>query len=175
MKNLHYVLLLSLGLVACGGSDTDAPATPPSPPAPAAAPTPPAPAAPPAAPLAANPGGEQDEVDEKLARAEEFLKKVEAGLKLAQALKTAVEDTIEERGSIPPTFADVRTRTVPPQSADVESIELQDSGSIVVEYAPEAEFPGGTIVLTPRLAAGEVTWECGGGSLPAEYRPGTCG
>jgi len=30
-------------------------------------------------------------------------------------------------------------------------------------------------VLTPQVRGTDVTWECSGGSLPAEFRPDTCG
>lgn len=163
MNGLRYLLLAaSLSFLACGKNapETSAPA------AQSAA----QPGAPPAQP------GAPDELDKKLAKAEKIVHKVETGLKLAQALKAAVEDAVESNRGIPPSFADVRARNVQPSDSDVESIDLADSGSIVVAYAAEPDFPGGTIELKPVISDGTVTsWDCSGGTLAAEYRPDTCG
>jgi hypothetical protein len=162
MKGLHYLLLAAtLSLLGCG-KDAPEPAPPAVPPAAEGAP---AQVSPP-----------PDEFDEKLAKAQKILQKVEMGLKIAQALKAAVEDSVERNRGIPPSFADVRARNVPPSDSEVESIDLTDSGSIIVEYAPEADFPGGTIELKPVVSNGRVSsWDCSGGTLSAEYRPDTCG
>jgi hypothetical protein len=161
MKGLHYLLLAAtVSFLGCG---KDAP-EPSAPTAPPAAEVPPAQANPP------------DELDEKLAKAQKILEKVEMGLKLAQALKAAVERSVVSNRGIPPSFADVRARNVQPSDSAVESIDLTDSGSIIVEYAPEADFPGGTIELKPVVSNGMVSsWDCSGGTLSAEYRPDTCG
>jgi type IV pilus assembly protein PilA len=181
MKGLRICLPVALLILSACGQDAspEEEAAPAS--APAAASPQPAAASPqpePAVPAPAPQQGAQTplaEPDDGLARAQEFVAKVQAGLALAQALKTMVEDTVERTGEIPETFDEAVTRTVPPTSSDVRSIRLTDGGSIVIDYVGQDEFPGGTIELEPMLEDGQVSWDCSGGSLPAEYRPGDCG
>jgi hypothetical protein len=160
-----------------------APVQPPAAAAPATPATPAAPAAPevPAAAEAAAPAADAEpptELEEKLADAQEFIDKVDQGLKRAKSLKEALEAAIEQNRGIPPSLDSVRARALPPAGADAASIEVANNGSIIVEYPAERGFPGGTVEVKPVVSNGTVTsWTCSGGTLPAEFRPpsGDCG
>ena len=171
-----FALALVSTLCACGNDAPETAAPPAGVQPPAAAPaaeSPPAPAAEGAAPgpdAAAEPP--PDEVDETLAEAQEFIDKVDEGLKRAKALKDALEAAIEQNRGIPPSLDAVRARNIPPTGDDAESIEVADNGSIIVAYAAERGFPGGTVEMKPVISNGMVTsWDCRGGTLPADYRP----
>src|SRR5262249_24135919 len=165
------LLIATVTLLACSKKAPDSTPPPAAAPAPAGAPapTPPAAAAP-APPAAAAPGAEpapasSDAVDEKLAKAQKALAKVQKGLALAQQLKALVWDSVDRNRGIPPSFDDVRARNVQPSDSDVESIDLANSGSIILKYAPDADFPGGTIELKPVVTDNKVSsWSCSGGT-----------
>jgi type IV pilus assembly protein PilA len=163
MKSFRYLFLVTtLCFLGCGKNASQTPAS----------------TAPPAAQQTPQPGqtNPPDDLDKKLAKAEKIAHKVDDGLKRAQALKAAVEAAVGHDRGIPPSFADVRSRNLPPSDSDAASIDLADSGSIVIAYAPDADFPGGTIELKPVVSNGAVTsWDCTGGTLAAQYRPDTCG
>lgn len=178
-----FALALVATLFACSkdAPEAAAPAAPavPAPATAPAAPTPATPATESAAPTpaaATEPPSPPDEIEEKLADAQEFIDKVDQGLKRAKSLKAAIEAAIEENRGIPPSLDAVRARSIPPTGADAESIEVANNGSIIVEYAAEPGFPGGTVEMKPEVRNGTVTsWDCKGGTLPANYRPSGCG
>ena len=172
MKGLRPVLFAALFVFAACGQDS-----PPEPQTPAASPPPASPPpAEPAQPIAepAPPPAQPQGSPEEPSRVEEILAKVEAGLALAKALQEVVESAAERAGEIPDEFDDASVRAVPP-SAGVRSIGIEDEGTVVVDYAPEGDFQGGTIELKPTLGDDGVTWDCSGGTLPAQYRPEDCG
>jgi hypothetical protein len=179
MNGLRPLLLAAACVFsACGQESPPESEAPPVTESPEPAQPPPQPVPPPAAeptPPPAPAAEAESEERDRLARLQQILTKVQAGLELAQALQAVVEGTAERTGEIPETFDDAATRSVQPTSPDVRSVNLTDGGLIVVDYVGEAEFPGGTIELKPMLGDAGVTWDCSGGTLPAEYRPEDCG
>lgn len=114
-------------------------------------------------------------VEEEPDEFEQFVEDVEQGLILALTLKTAIEETYGSRGELPKSADEVgaAARIVPPEDAGVQSISIED-GVIVIRYMDHGEHPGGTIEWSPSVRGEEIAWDCTGGTLGAEYRPGEC-
>ncbi|MFN3965989.1 MAG: pilin [Silanimonas lenta] len=105
--------------------------------------------------------------------------KVSEGLGLAAGAKTAVAEGYTATGAFPTTNAAAGLAAAASITGNaVSSVEVGAGGAITVTYnntlggSPSAN--GTTIVLTPTLTDGGITWNCTGGSMPAKYRPANC-
>jgi type IV pilus assembly protein PilA len=98
--------------------------------------------------------------------------RVSEGLNMAASAKTAVAETFQSQNAVASQAA--TGYQSPNATPNVTSIAITGgTGAITVTYTAAAG--GGTIILTPTLAAGQpVTWTCTGGSLDDRYRPAVC-
>ena len=105
--------------------------------------------------------------------------KVSEGLGLAAGAKTAVAESYTASGAFPTTNADAGLAPAANITGNaVTSVAVGNNGTITVTYNntlggnPTAN--GRTIILTPTLTQGGITWTCTGGDMPAKYRPANC-
>lgn len=98
--------------------------------------------------------------------------RVTEGVSLSSAARLAVAEATVSSNALPANQA-ATGYVSPTRTANVDSIVIDDTGSVIVTYTASAG--DGTLVYTPTLhPTGEVTWSCRGGSLPAQYRPESC-
>jgi type IV pilus assembly protein PilA len=104
---------------------------------------------------------------------------VSEGLGLAEAVKSAIVEYWADKGSWPTTnaMAGVADGTDIKGNA-VASVEVTGTnGTITITYT--AAVDGGTITLVPTpstttTGSGSITWDCTGGNVKPQYRPGRC-
>jgi type IV pilus assembly protein PilA len=98
--------------------------------------------------------------------------RVAEGLHLAASAQQAVADYTFTFNALPAsqsqTFYITATTT-----QNVDSIVVGTAGEVTVTYTPLAG--DGTIILKPSVGPnGDISWDCKGGTLLADYRPGNC-
>lgn len=100
--------------------------------------------------------------------------RVANALTLAAGAQFAVAESTTINHALPST--QVETGYVSPSVTDaLQSIVIANDGTAVITLTFTAALGGGTMVLRPTLdATGTLTWNCQGGSLPAQYRPTIC-
>lgn len=107
--------------------------------------------------------------------------KVSEGLALAAAAKAAVAETNASVGSLPITNALAglpASGTITGNA--VTSVGVGASGVITITYnatlGGTPSMNGQTVVLTPTVGAGSVTWACGNGTDTTRYKylPSNC-
>lgn len=100
--------------------------------------------------------------------------RVSNALALAAGAQMAVAESTTINNALPATQAETGY-VGPSPTGDLVSIVIADDGSAVITVTFSATFGGATLMLTPTLdASGTMTWNCQGGSLPAQYRPAIC-
>lgn len=103
--------------------------------------------------------------------------RVTEGLSLAASAKTTVSENASSGTALDAGW------NAPGATDNVTSVALNGAtGAITITYTARAG--GGTIIMTPTsggaalasgtIPAGEIQWDCTGGSLAAEYRPANC-
>lgn len=98
--------------------------------------------------------------------------RVTEGLNLAHSAQLAVSETTQSTNALPANQA-ATGYVSPAATANVTSIAIGANGVITITYTALAG--GGTLLLTPTLTAnGDITWDCSGGTLAAQYRPARC-
>ncbi len=105
--------------------------------------------------------------------------KVSEGLSLAASAKVAVSETNASLGALPTSNAGAGIATAASITGNsVVSVTVGDAGIITILYNvtlggnPTANDT--TVILTPTVTPGGVTWTCTAGTLPAKYRPANC-
>lgn len=92
----------------------------------------------------------------------------------SSAVKQRVEDYARANRKLPATGDDV-TGDKPTVSKFIESLSVGADGAITIRFSKSVGSAAGkTIVWTPHLNSGAVTWSCGGGTLPERYRLHEC-
>ncbi len=100
--------------------------------------------------------------------------RVANGLSLAAGAQFAIAESTTIDNALPATQAETGY-VGPSPSNDLQSIVIANDGTAVVTLTFTAALGGGTLTLTPTLdASGIMTWNCQGGTLPAQYRPAIC-
>ena len=103
--------------------------------------------------------------------------KVTEGLNLTASVKVAV---VEKRMSLGRWPASNNNSYNLPIAASingnyVQSVNVGNNGVITVLYnATDSNINGRTIILTPTLAVGSITWDCLNGDVEDKYRPANC-
>lgn len=103
--------------------------------------------------------------------------KVSEGINLSGGVKVAV---VEKRMSLGRWPASNNTSYNLPIAASingnyVQSVNVGNNGVITVLYnATDSNINGRTIILTPTLAVGSITWDCLNGDVEDKYRPANC-
>ena len=100
--------------------------------------------------------------------------RVANGLSLAEGAQFAIAESTTISNALPANQA--QTGYVgPPTSNYLTSITIANDGTARITVTYTALSGGGTIILIPTLdASGTMTWDCTGGTLPAQYRPAIC-
>ena len=100
--------------------------------------------------------------------------RVTEGLTMVTTAKLAVSEYLIAHNGEPGGSALGAGFTSPQPTENVSSVVIdKNTGDIIVTFTPVAG--DGTIVFHPSMTpAGEVSWACNEGSLPAKYRPDTC-
>lgn len=89
-------------------------------------------------------------------------------------VKQRVEDYVRANQRLPATLVDV-TGDKPLVSKFIESLSVGPDGAITIRFSKSVGSAAGkTIVWTPQLNSGAVTWSCNGGTLPEKYRSSEC-
>ena len=96
---------------------------------------------------------------------------VTEGLNLAAAAKTAVAEYYASEGSFPDTNVKAGLAATITGNA-VTSVEVA-SGLITVKYNTKV-VNDSTVILTPTVTDGGITWDCKTGTLESKYRPANC-
>lgn len=97
--------------------------------------------------------------------------RVTEGLNLASAAQLAVDEYTLTNNQLPAVPADTQYIS-PAATPNVSSIVMGNLGVITINYTANAG--NGSIILIPTLQAGDLLWDCKGGTLPAGYRPAAC-
>lgn len=103
--------------------------------------------------------------------------KVTEGLNLTASVKVAV---VEKRMSLGRWPASNNNSYNLPIAASingnyVQSVNVGNNGVITVLYnATDNNINGRTIILTPTLAVGSISWDCLNGDVEDKYRPAIC-
>ena len=103
--------------------------------------------------------------------------KVSEGMNVASAAKLAVAETRITLGRYP---AVANSSYGLPTSTsiignNVASVAVTNtSGAITVTYNNDANLTNATLILTPTVNQGSVSWTCTGGNLADKYRPANC-
>jgi type IV pilus assembly protein PilA len=109
--------------------------------------------------------------------------KVSEGLSLASSAKAAVTDTALSLGRFPgsaiPTNASYGLAAPTSISGNnVQKIEIDTNGAIIITYDNDTNISGNTIVLIPNVNPGKgaVTWSCTSAqsTVQNKYRPANC-
>lgn len=103
--------------------------------------------------------------------------KVSEGMNVASAAKLAVAETRITLGRYP--AADNASYGLPAANTiignNVASVDVIDgSGSIEITYSNDGNITGDTVILTPTVNAGSVSWTCNLGDVQAKFRPANC-
>lgn len=103
--------------------------------------------------------------------------KVSEGMNLAGAAKLAVAETRITLGRFP--AADNDSYGLPTANTitgnNVASVEVTDTtGSITITYSVDTNIDGDTLIMTPTINAGSVSWDCSLGTVVDKYRPSNC-
>ena len=104
--------------------------------------------------------------------------KVSEGMNLAGAAKLAVAETRVTLGRYP--GADNASYGLPAATTitgnNVSSVGVTNtSGQLTITYSNDNNITGDTLVLTPTVNNGSVSWVCNTGStVEAKYRPANC-
>lgn len=88
--------------------------------------------------------------------------------------KQRVEQYLRAKKKLPTTNADV---DIPVGTGNkyIESLSVGADGVITIRLSQFVKLSAGkTVILTPHLNAGALTWSCDGGSLPDKYRSSEC-
>lgn len=89
-------------------------------------------------------------------------------------VKQRVEDYVRANRKLPVTGDDV-TGDKSLVSKFIGSLSVGADGAITIRFSKSVGSAAGkTIVWTPHLNSGAVTWSCGGGTLPERYRSHEC-
>lgn len=104
--------------------------------------------------------------------------KVSEGMNLAGAAKLAVAETRITLGRYPAAVNDsygLPTATTIVGN-NVSGVAVTNtSGQITITYSVDTNIAGSTLVLTPTVNAGSVSWNCSiGGTVADKYRPSNC-
>ena len=100
--------------------------------------------------------------------------KVSEGISLAGAAKTAVAETYMSNNAYP---TDNAAAGLPASDTikgnNVSSVLVGTAGAITITYTG---LPSGqnTLILTPTMNTGSVSWTCKTGDIDAKYRPSNC-
>ncbi|MFT3734734.1 MAG: NINE protein [Rhodocyclaceae bacterium] len=89
-----------------------------------------------------------------------------------EPLRAEVQQFIVKNGRLPipgDIVTDMPARNVP----GIADIALQDAGVIEVQFNQQA-MTGQTILFVPRIAGGQLSWDCSGGTLKPAWRPQVC-
>lgn len=103
--------------------------------------------------------------------------RVAEGLNMAASAKTAVTETRQSLGNFPNNnVAAGLPATI--NSTMVSGISVSAGGVITITYDNTQLGTGtegdSTITFVPTFANGTVSWDCSGGSMAAQFRPGEC-
>ena len=101
--------------------------------------------------------------------------KVSEGLSLASGAKTSVAETRLSAGAWP---GDNTTAGLTPAGSilgnNVSGVDVGANGTITITYSNDAAIAGSTVVLTPSMTGGSVSWSCTGGDVDPRFRPSNC-
>jgi len=101
--------------------------------------------------------------------------KVSEGLSLASGAKTSVAESRLSGGTWPATNTAAGLSLAGSiVGNNVASVQVGANGAITITYSNDAAIAGSTVILTPSMGGGSVTWSCTGGDVNARYRPGNC-
>jgi type IV pilus assembly protein PilA len=104
--------------------------------------------------------------------------KVAEGISLASGAKTTVSETRLSLGTYPgasnASYGMAAAASI--KGNNVSSVSVGASGVITVTYSNDAAIQGKTMILTPTVGAGGITWSCKNGSptVATKYRPANC-
>ncbi|MBI4756362.1 MAG: pilin [Betaproteobacteria bacterium] len=97
---------------------------------------------------------------------------VSEGLQLAGGAKAAVTEYQASQGAFPTTNAMAGIAGTITGNA-VTSVAVGTSGAITITYNSKVTNAA-TLIMTPTANAGNVSWDCTGGSVDDKYRPSNC-
>jgi TM2 domain-containing membrane protein YozV/Tfp pilus assembly protein PilE len=100
--------------------------------------------------------------------------KVTEGLSQANVVKDLISQYNSANAKFPSTNADIGFEYLNSYGA-VTDIYLIEEGSIVIKYADVPGSPTNpTVILRPYVKNNQQLWDCTGGTLAKNYRPGRC-
>lgn len=103
--------------------------------------------------------------------------RVMEGVSAAVAAQTAVVEVLQIEGELPNSNR-TALYTAPSFSKNsyVQSLSIGNEGVVTIQYKANllSQNEAYTLILTPKVNAGQILWDCKGGSLPAKYRPVSC-
>jgi TM2 domain-containing membrane protein YozV/Tfp pilus assembly protein PilE len=100
--------------------------------------------------------------------------KVASAMVAGQPVKQQVEEYVSKNRSLPASNADIG---LPDRVSDtyIEALSVGSGGVITMQLSKDTgSIAGNTIVLSPRIESGSLTWSCDGGTLPPRYRMASC-
>ena len=98
--------------------------------------------------------------------------RVAEGLGFGDAAKTAVSETMIANGGIAPANNDAAGYDFVGATQNVANVVIGANGVITVTTTSAAG--GGTFLLTPSYANGQISWSCSRGTLAARWLPQNC-
>jgi len=101
---------------------------------------------------------------------------VAEGLGLADAAKSAVTEYYFDKNAWPPTQTDAGLAPANQITGNaVSSVAVTpNTGVIEITYTNKVDPTDNTVLLTPSVGAGSITWNCTGGTVDKKFRPASC-
>ena len=105
---------------------------------------------------------------------------VAEGLNAAAPLKMSIEEyAISSSGRLPSSGAELGASVAP--HPRLRSLEVEDEGVITLVYAAPEQIAGRSVILTPQMQDGTLTWSCNGaagfgarGTIENRWLPRSC-
>lgn len=90
-------------------------------------------------------------------------------------VKQSVEQYVQLKRALPQSNADAGLPDAL-SAKFVDAMSIGNDGEVTLRLAVDAGRPvaGKTILLTPNIDAGQLTWSCKGGTVPDKFRPQAC-
>ena len=103
-----------------------------------------------------------------------FRSKVSASLSELEPHLDAVDNFTERTGILPDSNIMVGWED-PLVLSTGTRVALNESGAVELTFTGDSALKDKTLIMSPELESGEIRdWQCGGGTLPAKWRPSSC-
>ena len=98
---------------------------------------------------------------------------VSEALSIGLDLKRTYAEFYQKHGNTPKSLSDISD---PISGSYVQDATIDNSGRIIITMKPDTpkEIANKTIIFTPYINNGDITWDCFEGDIPSKYRPVVC-